>query len=68
MNCLTTSFILAWVLVLGAWSSTVLATELFPVEEGILLPLEYVNTSGMIDLDNPVSIGGQEYIVMEVSI
>ena len=68
MNCLTTSFILLLVLVLGPWSSTALATELFPTEEGVLLPLEYANTSGVIDLDNPVSIDGQEYIAMEVSV
>ena len=70
MNCLTYSRAILFVpvLVLGLWLSTGLATELFPVEEAKLLPFDYVNTTGMTDLDHPVSIGGQEYIAMEVSI
>ena len=30
------------------------------MEEGILLPLDYVNTTGMVDLDHPVNIGGED--------
>lgn len=69
MNHLTSSLSLVTLvaLVLGPWSSIGLVTELFPMEEGILLPLDYCNTTGVIDLDHSVSIGGQEYIAMEVS-
>ena len=52
---------------LGPCCSTGLDTELFAMEDGILLPLDYINTTGMIDLDYPVNIGGMEYITMEVS-
>ena len=54
-------------LVLVPWSSTVAATDLFSMEGGTLLPLEYMNTTGMIDLDQAINIGGQNYIAMEVS-
>ena len=65
MNHLLSSFFL--LLVLGTWPPTVTATELFPIEGSTLLPLDYMNTTGMIDLDYPVSIGGKNYTAMEVS-
>ena len=68
MNCLTLLSLLLLVLVLGPWPSTVVATVLFPMEGSTLLPLDYMNTTGVIDLDNPVIIGGQKFIAMEVSI
>lgn len=68
MNHLTSPLVSFILLVVGPWSSTGLAPELFPVVEGILLPLDYYNTTEVIDLDKSVSIGGQEYISMEVSV
>lgn len=65
MKCL--SFMVLLVLVLVPLSSMVVATDLFPMEGGTLLPLEYMNTTGMIDLDQAINIGGQNYIAMEVS-
>lgn len=42
--------------------------KLFPMKEKVFLPLDYINTTGMIDMDYPVNIGGVEYIAIEVSI
>jgi hypothetical protein len=38
------------------------------MEGGALLPLDYMNTTGVIDLDQAISIGGLKYIAMEVSV
>lgn len=69
MKYLASSFMLLLALVLVPWSSTVVATNLsFPMEGGTLLPLEYMNTTEVIDLDQAINIGGLNYIAMEVSV
>lgn len=64
-------------LLVGPWSSTctsghdhtpgVGTGRLFPATDGILLPSDRLNTSGVIELDFPVNVGGKEYIAMEVA-